>query len=53
MPRPAPKKRIKVEQVSEDFAIGRSYETIKPPSKKEIERMKQREIIRKNPHGTV
>lgn len=53
MARPPVKKRATVEKVSDDFAIGRSYETVKPPSKKEIDRMRQRQIIRKNPRKTI
>lgn len=54
MPKPKSKKRkSKIVQVAEDFAIGRSAEPIKPPTQKELDAMKQREIIRKNPHKSI
>lgn len=52
-PRPKVKKRPTIEKVDDDFAIGRSYQYVKPPTKKEIDAMRQREIIRKNPRGTI
>jgi len=52
--RPKIKKRPpKVDVIEPGFAIGRTYQNVKPPTKKEIERMRQREIIRKNPTGTT
>ena len=53
--RPTVKKRKPVVfgKTQEGFVIGVDLNPVKPPTKKEIDRMRQREIIRKNPHGTV
>ena len=37
----------------DSFLIVRSKTPIKPPTKKELDRMRQRQIIRRNPHGTA
>jgi len=39
--------------VSDDFVILRSRTKVKKPSAREIERMKQRQIIRKDPLHTI
>ena len=38
---------------ADDFLIQRSRKKVKPPTAKEISGMRQREIIRKNPHKTA
>lgn len=53
MSTPKKKRRAKLTQVAEDFAIGRSTEPVKPPSKKELDRMRQREVIRKHPTTSI
>ena len=53
--RPAIKKRkpIVMGQTKEGFVIGVDLNPVKPPTKKELDRMRQREIIRKNRLGTI
>ncbi len=48
------KKRVPTFEVGDKgFVLGRDTTPIKPPTKKELDRMRQREIIRKNPTGTI
>lgn len=54
MPRPAIKKRKPIiGKTAEGFIIGVDLNPVKPPTKKEIDAMRQRQIIRKNPRGTI
>ena len=54
MPRPPVKKRkIEYEKADSGFILGRDPNPVKPPTPAEIKRMRQRQIIRKNPHGTA
>ena len=63
MPRKMPPKRSNASKLydkglgypvaPEDFSIQRSNKPIKPPTIKEIQGMRQREIIRKAPQRTV
>lgn len=52
--KPKPKKKRKpfVGTTAEGFPIVFDPDA-KPPSKKELDRMRQREIVRKNPTGTI
>lgn len=53
MPKPKPKKRKPFAgKTAEGFIIGFDPDA-KPPTKKEIDAMRQREIVRRNPRGTV
>lgn len=36
-----------------DFIIGRDTRPVKPPTKKELDRMRQRQIIRKYPTKSI
>ncbi len=47
------RKPISVGQTAEGFVIGVDPNPVAPPSKKELDRMRQREVIRKNPTGTI